>query len=116
MCLDRAKEMGSFTPRLCKIVDGTHYHPATPDHLIQLLELCRRTKLRIVIKYGDVKTGKVWEDATPNRGHIGRSMGDCKIPLLIRTRRSSGGEGILDHCILEIRRSKGGKVLYKRTI
>jgi len=97
----------------CKIVNGTHFHQETPDQLIRVLELSRRTKLRLVIEYGNIKTGEVWKDSTPNRGHIGRSTGDCKIPLLIRTRRSSGGESVLDNCILEVRESKGGKILFK---
>lgn len=95
-----------------KIVDGTHYHAGTPDVVIDILERSRRERLRIVITYGNTATGEVWEDATPNRGYVGRSTGNMKIPLLIRTGRSLGGEALLDHCIVRIRESKGGRVLY----
>jgi hypothetical protein len=98
----------------CNVVNETHYHSTTNSEIISILEHSRQTRTRIVIEYGNKETGEIWKDATPNRGFVGRSMGPCKIPLLIRTSRSYGGEGILDHCILEIRKSLGGKVLYKR--
>lgn len=98
-----------------KVVNGTSYHTETPDAVIRILESSRAwTQARLILIYGDALTGKPWgPDATPNRGHVGRSTGTSKIPLLIRTRRSTGGEAILDHCIVEIRTSIGNKVLYK---
>ena len=95
-----------------KTIDGTSYHSLTDDKAIEVLENSRHTKKRIVLVYGDVNTGKVWGDI--DRGHIGRSTGDIKIPIIIKTCRSTGGHAILDHCILEIRESVGGKVLYKK--
>jgi hypothetical protein len=93
------------------ITNGTTFNPATDPKVVRILEECLVTKKRLVILYGDVKTGKPWGDVL--RGHIGRSTGSIKIPLLICTKRSTGGEGLLEHCIVEIRESKGGRVLYQ---
>jgi hypothetical protein len=94
------------------ILNETTYNDSTPLAIVKILEESRRTRKRIRIFYGDVKTGRDWGDP-PMRGHVGRSTGTCKIPLLIRTARSMGGEGILDHCIIRITESKGGRVLYE---
>ena len=96
------------------LVNGTTYHDATPAKVCEILEESLKTRKRLVLVYGNVDTLEVWENATPDRGHVGRSMGPIKIPLLIRTSRSHGGEGILDRCIIEIRESRGGRVLYRR--
>jgi uncharacterized protein (UPF0248 family) len=98
---------------MSKIVNGITYHKDTPDAVIAILEKSRKEKLRIVLTYGDPISKKEWESCTPERGHVGNSTGTIKIPLLIRTRRSLGGEGILDHRIVKIVESKGGRVLYK---
>lgn len=99
---------------MSKIVNGITYHKDTPDAVIAILEKSRKEKLRIVLTYGDPITKKEWEpSAYPERGHVGNSIGPIKIPLLIRTSRSLGGESILDHCIVKIVESKGGRVLYK---
>lgn len=95
------------------VIDGTCYNDRTPTEVIEILEHSRRTKGKLLFTYGD-REGNVWETATPNRGHVGRSTGTNKIPLLIRTNRSLGGEAILDDCIVSIAESRGGKVLYRR--
>lgn len=66
-----------------------------------------------MITYGNPTTKEVWESATPEVGYVGNSVGPQKIPILIRTSRSIGGEGILSHCILKIVTSKGKQLLYK---
>lgn len=96
------------------IVNGTTYHNTTPKRLVKLLERLRANQARVSIVYGDTKTGKPW-DACPRSGRIGRSMGPIKIPLLIHNSRCSGGDGVFDDCILEVRyaNKKQGGVLYK---
>lgn len=98
-----------------KVVDGTSYNEETPDIVVAILERSRREQLRLVITYGDVKTGKAWNDAGPNRGHVGRSTGENKIPLLVKTSRSLGGEALLDSCIVKITEARSGRVLYQWT-
>lgn len=93
------------------IVNGTTYHDSTPKAVINILEDARASGKRIRIYYGDSKTGDIWPDL-PMCGTVNRSMGPTKIPLLIKTSRSFGGEGILDHCILKIETSPADRVLY----
>ena len=95
-----------------KEVNGTSYHIETPDRVIDVLERVKANGTRIVIDYGDVKTGASWGEVHDVTGTIGRSTGFVKIPILLHNSRSTGGLGILDHCILGIRESAGKRVLY----
>lgn len=96
-----------------KVVNGTAYHIETSDEVIRVLENCRNNGTRIVLDYGDVKTGRSWGEVNDITGRIGRSMGDFKIPILLHNKNSIGGGGILDHCIIGIKTSKGKIPLYK---
>ena len=95
-----------------KVVNGTSYDDRTPDEVIKILEKSRLDKIRIVLDYGDTKTGKSWNEQFDVTGTIGRSTGNIKIPILIHNSRSIGGGAILDHCIIGIKTSKGKNVLY----
>lgn len=93
-------------------VDGTFYDKRTNKKVVEVLERVRKSGVRITIDLGDVKTGKSWNETYDVSGRVGRSTGKIKIPLLIHNSRSIGGGAILDHCIIGIKESKGGKVLY----
>lgn len=95
-----------------KVVNGTSYHNETSETVLNILERCRMNNVRIVVDYGNVSTGQSWGERFDICGYIGRSGGINKIPLLIYTKRSIGGSGILDHCIIRILTSKGKEVLY----
>lgn len=95
------------------VVNGTSYHVETPVAVIDVLERARQSRTRIHISYGDTGTGKDWLEEFDITGYLGRSMGPVKVPLLIANRRSLGGGAILDHCIVRIRSSAGGRVLYQ---
>jgi hypothetical protein len=86
-----------------QIVNGTYYHARTPAEVVRVLEQARLAHTRIRIHLGDVQTGRDWLDEWDVTGIVGRSMGPIRIPLMIATIRSSGGPGILDHCIVRIR-------------
>ena len=88
-------------------VFGTTYHGETPSSLIGIIEEVRQGGLRVRMHYGNLKTGKLWGDVLI--GTIGRSMGPKRIPILLANATSSGGEGILDHCILLVESASKGK-------
>lgn len=94
-------------------VNGTFYHKETKKEVIDILESCLRNDTRIVVDYGDTQTGKSWNEEYDIKGYIGRSTGQIKIPLLVYNKRSRGGGGLLDHCIIKISTTNGGAVLYK---
>lgn len=96
-----------------KEYNGTFYDIKTPQEVIDVLENARLNRTRILLDYGDVKTGKTWGEVNDITGYVGRSTGSIKIPLLIHNSRSLGGGGILDHCIIAIYTSKGKRPLYK---
>lgn len=95
-----------------KEINGTSYDVRTNDKIINVLEKCRRNGTRIILDYGDTETGESWNEVYDITGRLGRSTGNVKIPILLHNSRSIGGGAILDHCIIGIKESKGGKVLY----
>ena len=95
-----------------KVVNGTSYHDVTPDDLIEVLEESRRNKTRLKLAYGDPTTGRSWED-NPVACHIGRSTGNMKVPLEIKTTRSIGGGAVMVLNITKIshaNKRKGGVI------
>jgi len=100
-----------------KIINGTSYHVETPIEVVKVLEYARANDIRIILNYGDTKTGRPWNGEHDIKGYVGRSTGRNKIPLLIYSKRSFGGGGsILSHCILSIHyaNKKDGGSLYQQ--
>lgn len=99
-----------------QIVGGTYFDARTPLNVVQVLEKARMNRTRLHISLGETEgpeAGKDWLEENMVHGVIGRSTGSIKIPLLIHNQRSLGGPGLLDHCIVRIRLSSGGKVLWQ---
>jgi hypothetical protein len=96
-----------------KIINGTSYDDRTPDAVVSVLEHARLNRTRLHISLGDTETGRDWLDEFETYGYVGRSSGTIKVPLMIANRRSIGGGAILDHCIVRIRTSAGGRVLFQ---
>ena len=96
-----------------QVVNGTSYHAETPAAVIEVLERARLNRTRIHVSYGDRTSGLDWLEEFDAHGYAARSIGPIKVPLLIANRRSTGGGAMLDHCIVRIRSSVGGRVLYQ---
>ena len=96
-----------------KTINGTSYDVRTPDEVVAILENARQTRTRLHVSLGDSESGRDWIEENMVHGVIGRSTGSIKIPLLIHNRRSLGGPGLLDHCIVRIRTSSGGRILWR---
>lgn len=85
-----------------KIMNGTAYHVETNDKVVNILENARMSKRRIRVFYGDIETGKCWNEEYDVIGRVSRSCGEIKVPLLIHNSNSSGGGHMLDNCIVRI--------------
>ena len=96
-----------------QVVNGTSYDVRTPVEVINVLEKARTNRTRLHISLGDAVTGRDWLEEFECFGFIGRSTGPVKVPLILPLSRSIGGGAILDHCIVRIRHSSGGRVLYQ---
>lgn len=71
---------------------GTHYPADMHDDLVDKLEQHKADGTRLKFEYGDSKTGQSYGDM--ESGHLGRSTGEHKIPLIIHNSRSSGGPAL----------------------
>lgn len=89
-----------------KVVNGTAYLPGTPDALVAVLEQARASRVRLAVTYS-------WSEDGPSRGYVGRSTGQVKVPLLVHNARSMGGGCLSEDAVVEIRESRGGRLLYK---
>lgn len=98
------------------LINGTWYHDETPVEVAHVLEHCRLNKIRIKFRYGYTTgedIGQDWGDSMDQCGYVSRSGGQLKVPLVIYNSRTIGGPHILDHKIVKIQESRGGKVLYQ---
>lgn len=93
--------------------NGTAFHEKTDEKICAILDRYINNRNRLKLYYGDVETGRDWYEEMDTAGRIGRSTGTVKIPLLIATKRSTGGGSILDHCIVKIKDTETGIVLYQ---
>jgi hypothetical protein len=89
-----------------QIVNGTFYDRRTPRTIVDVLEFVRHRRHLIRLYYGDPETGQDWNEERDVVGHIGRSLGPVKVPLLV-ARGEDGGPQLLDHCIVKLRLQRG---------
>lgn len=87
--------------RQYEIINGTSFSINTPDKVAAILESARNRRARIRVFYGG-DDGKDWLEEHGTIGRVGRSCGEVKIPLIIRSSRSYGGTLLLDNCIKRI--------------
>ena len=94
-----------------KMVDGVSFYEGTNEGVINILLDAIKNKYRIRIFLGDPESGTDWCETYDTMGTIGTSCGMTKVPLLIHSIRSTGGDAILTDSIVKITRNK--KVIYK---
>lgn len=98
------------------LINETWYHDDTAITVVDILEACRKSKTRIKFRYGYTTgpdAGQDWGDSANMCGYVSRSCGQYKVPIVLYNKRTDGGPSILDHCIIKIQTSRGGKVLYQ---
>jgi len=99
--------------RKYKVYNGVSYSANTSDEMIYILDRLKGNRERVIFRFGDTKTGKDWGEDSDIMGRIGQSTGEVKIPLLVHSRRSMGGGGLLSGNIVKIIKSKGKSTVYK---
>lgn len=111
-----------------KVVDGTYFNYAIKlkdgsyeerdeqemEKVIFALSNALHTKRRVRIWYGDVNTGRSWNEEYDVVGYIGRSCGEYKEPLIIAKSNSYGGPAILTDRIIRIDDIESKRVVYKQ--
>jgi len=83
------------------------------EKLVKIMETARLENTRVRVWVGNTDTGVAWNEAYDVIGHIGRSSGQIKIPILLANNRSSGGPALLTRCIIRIDDVKTHKTIYK---
>lgn len=95
-------------------VSGTSFYETTPKAVIDIIDAELRTGRKLKFYYGDSQTGRDWMEEYDTVGTLGRSGGGkYNVPLLIKTRRSSGGGALMTDAIVKIKDAKTGVVLYQ---
>lgn len=94
-----------------KLESYTFFDEGTNEKVMEILERSRINDERIRLFFGDKETGRCWHETFDVLGRVGRSTGSHKIPLLIKSVRSSGGGAILTACIVAITKDK--EFIYK---
>lgn len=72
------------------------------DKLVSILLQYRGSKERLRLFYGDIHTGRSWNEEYDVMGSIGRTGGNFKIPILLNNSRSYGGGAILISALVRI--------------
>ena len=93
---------------------GLYFSEDTKSYLLkEAICYAFNNKIRVRVWYGDINTGVSWNDENDICGYIGRSTGQIKIPLLINSRKSSGGGALSVSCIIKVVETQTKRVLYK---
>lgn len=91
---------------------STYFQPGTDRSVRKVLEKFRGTNELLRLFYGDPDTGLDWCEENEVVGHIGRSTGPMRVPLLVEA-GESGGSAILSSKVLRIIRVSDGKEHYR---
>jgi hypothetical protein len=92
---------------------GFYFKEGTPQEVMDIITSHYDSNDRLLFSYGDVDTGRDWQEVYDIEGYVGRSTGKKPIPILVYNSLSLGGPSILAHCTVRIQYAKGKKVLYE---
>ncbi|MBI5720667.1 MAG: hypothetical protein KIT17_09370 [Rubrivivax sp.] len=96
------------------LASRTYFDPGTDPKVAAVLERCRRNGAKVRLILGDPGTGESWLDEYDVVGHIGRSAGLLKVPLIVEP-GEDGGPAILTACILAIVDWQTGRFLFRHS-
>lgn len=85
----------------------------TSPAVIDAIVIAAACKTRVRLFLGDTATGAAWPEEFDVIGTIGRSMGPCRVPLLINNARSTGGAPISVELVVAIFNTRTGHALYR---
>lgn len=89
-----------------KLHNGTFWPVEMPDDVILILSPhVNNPEQRFIFDFGDIETGRSWNETFETTGYVGRSTGRVKIPLIVYNKRSLGG-GALSGDIVRVLTSK----------
>lgn len=94
-----------------KVIDGTSFDEATSRVVADIVNQLIDSQERVRIFYGH--DGVDWFEENGTIGYISRSCGTNKVPILVYNKRALGGGHILDHCIVKIVATKGGRIIWQ---
>ena len=92
--------------------NGLYFSEGTPEKVMQILSNNLHNKKRLRFWYGDLQTGKSWNEENDICGYIGCTTGK-RTPILVNNSRSMGGGMILTDCIVKIVNITDGYQVYK---
>lgn len=94
---------------------STWFNPRTLPAVRMVLSELITNRREVRIFLGDTVTGRSWMEEHDVVGHIGRSTGWMKVPLLI-AKGEDGGGAISTDCIIKIYDTKTGHTLYQHPL
>lgn len=83
------------------------------EALMSLIIRAWKYKFRIRVFYGDIHTGRSWNEEYDVTGTIGRTCGDIGIPILVHNKRSWGGGALLLSSVIRIDDIEDKRTLWK---
>ena len=92
--------------------NGMWFADGTPENLKNVIVNGYRSNYRFRFWYGDVESGRSWNEENDICGYIGKSNGSIKVPLLLNKSNSTGG-GELTNSIVKIYNITLKKVVYQ---
>lgn len=92
---------------------GVWWAKSTPEAVRRALLTLRQSQWRCRVFYGDVATGKDWNEENETIGYVGSSTGPKPVLLLVHNTRSTGGGAILDDSIVKIVNIATGETVYQ---